>query len=147
MLIVTDNNLLTIFYHELGHAVIHQMQVPIFGQEEDAADTLSILMIDALYEPDAAEEIAYDSAALFWAEAQNDPAYWDTHGPDEQRYFNTVACFMVQTRMGGKSSHKNWTYQKSTLMVAKMNTLWLRTVGTRCLMRWGVMQRYVVSWF
>lgn len=89
----TDNNLLAIFYHELGHAVIHQMQVPIFGQEEDAADTLSILMIDALYEPDVAEEIAYDSAALFWAEAQNDPAYWDTHGPDEQRYFNTVCLF------------------------------------------------------
>jgi hypothetical protein len=89
----TDNNLLAIFYHELGHAVIDQMQVPIFGQEEDAADTLSILMIDAFYEPDAAEDIAYDSAALFWAEAQNDPAYWDTHGPDEQRYFNTVCLF------------------------------------------------------
>jgi len=51
----TDNNLLAIFYHELGHAVIHQMGVPIFGQEEDAADALSILLIDALYEAEDAE--------------------------------------------------------------------------------------------
>ena len=89
----TENNLLAIFYHELGHAVIHQMDVPIFGQEEDAADSLSILLIDALYESDDAEVIAYDSASLFWAEAQNEPAFWDTHGPDEQRYFNTVCLF------------------------------------------------------
>lgn len=89
----TENNLLAIFYHELGHAVIHQMNVPIFGQEEDAADSLSILLIDALYESDDAQVIAYDSASLFWAEAQNEPAFWDTHGPDEQRYFNTVCLF------------------------------------------------------
>lgn len=28
----TENNLLAIFYHELGHAVIDQMQAPNFGQ-------------------------------------------------------------------------------------------------------------------
>lgn len=89
----TENNLLAIFYHELGHAVIHQMDVPIFGQEEDAADALSILLIDALYESDDAEEIAYDSASLFWAESNEAPEFWDTHGPDEQRYFNTVCLF------------------------------------------------------
>ncbi len=89
----TANNLLAIFYHELGHAVIDQMQVPIFGQDQDAADSLSILLIDALYDSDDAEVIAYDSASLFWAEAQDEPAFWDTHGPDEQRYFNTVCLF------------------------------------------------------
>ena len=89
----TENNLIAIFYHELGHAVIDQMQVPIFGQEEDAADALSILLIDALYENDDAEVIAYDSASLFWAESEEEPAFWDAHGPDEQRYFNTVCLF------------------------------------------------------
>lgn len=89
----TENNLLTIFYHEVGHAIIDQMQVPIFGQEEDAADTLSIFLIDALYESDDAEAIAYDSANLFWVESEAEPAFWDTHGPDEQRYFNTVCLF------------------------------------------------------
>lgn len=89
----TENNLLAIFYHELGHAVIDQMQVPIFGQEEDAADALSILLIDALYDSESAEAMAYDSASLFWAEAAQEPAFWDVHGPDEQRFFNTVCLF------------------------------------------------------
>ena len=89
----TENNLLAIFYHELGHAVIDQMQVPIFGQEEDAADSLSILLVDALYESDDAETIAFDSASLFWVESEHEPAFWDTHGPDEQRFYNTVCLF------------------------------------------------------
>ena len=61
----TENELLAIFYDELGHAVIDPMQVLIFGQEEDVADSLSILLIDALYDSDDAEVIAYDSARLF----------------------------------------------------------------------------------
>ncbi|MEN8934713.1 MAG: DUF4344 domain-containing metallopeptidase [Planktotalea arctica] len=89
----TENNLLAIFYHELGHAVIDQMQVSIFGQEEDAADALSILLIDALYDNERAEAMAYDSAALFLAESQSTPAFWDTHGPDAQRFYNTVCLF------------------------------------------------------
>ncbi len=88
-----SNNALAIFYHELGHAIIHQMEVPIFGQEEDAADTLSILLIDAFYEEDSALSMAYDSAALFWAEAEEPSALWGTHGPAEQRYYNTVCLF------------------------------------------------------
>ena len=39
-------NLISVFYHELGHTVIDTMQVPIFGQEEDAAEAFSILLID-----------------------------------------------------------------------------------------------------
>lgn len=61
----TENDLLAIFYDELGHAVIDPMQVLIFGQEEGVADSLSILLIDALYDSDDAEVIAYDSARLF----------------------------------------------------------------------------------
>lgn len=89
----TENNLLAIFYHELGHAVIHQMDVPIFGQEEDAADALSILLIDALYDNESAEAMAYDSATLFWVDSAEAPAFWGVHGPDEQRYYNTVCLF------------------------------------------------------
>ena len=62
-------NVLAIFYHELGHAVIDLQQVPIFGQEEDAADVFSIFLIDALFEPDSAEALAYDTALGFLGEA------------------------------------------------------------------------------
>lgn len=92
-----EANLLGIFYHELGHALIDVMQMPLFGQEEDAADVASILLIDQLYEPDSALDMAYHVSNGFWAEAlanEEDPLpYWDVHGPDEQRFYNTVCIF------------------------------------------------------
>ena len=90
-----EANIVSIFYHEMGHAVIDLMGVPIFGQEEDAADAMAVLLIDALYGEQAAQDIAYDSAFGYI----NDPdgteevAYWDLHGPDEQRFYNHVCLF------------------------------------------------------
>lgn len=92
-------NIIGIFYHELGHALIDIEGVPIFAQEEDAADVFSIYLIDALYEDESALALAYDAAFGFWAEAENrdrfggDIAWWDVHGPDEQRFYNTVCIF------------------------------------------------------
>ena len=94
-----EANLLSIFYHELGHAAIDQLGLPVFGQEEDAADVASILLIDALYEEDTALDLAYDAASGFAAEAiareedGYDVAWWSEHGPDEQRFFNSVCLF------------------------------------------------------
>lgn len=90
-----EANILGIFYHELGHAVIDLMQVPIFGQEEDAADVMSVLLIDWLFEEDAAQNIAYDSAFGYIndPEGTQEVAYWDLHGPDEQRFYNHVCLF------------------------------------------------------
>ncbi|MEL6646313.1 MAG: DUF4344 domain-containing metallopeptidase [Pseudomonadota bacterium] len=92
---LVDANIRSIFYHELGHAVISEMNVPIFGQEEDAADVMSVLLIDALYEEEAAQALAYDSAFGFIndPEGTEEIAYWSTHGPDEQRYYNHVCLF------------------------------------------------------
>lgn len=89
-------NLLGIFYHELGHALIDQMGLPIFGQEEDAADVLSAFLIDALFDEETAVALAYDTAFGFQAEADesgHDVAWWDVHGPDLQRYYNAVCIF------------------------------------------------------
>lgn len=89
-----ENNLLSVFYHELGHAFVDILQLPIFGQEEDAADVLSVFLIDAFWEEESAVEIAYDSAFGFQAEADNyDPVFWGVHGPDQQRYYNLVCIF------------------------------------------------------
>ncbi len=90
-----ESNLLGIFYHELGHALIDLLDLPIFGQEEDAADVLSVFLIDAFYEEDAAVSMAYDTAFGFLGEAENagDIAFWDVHGPDLQRYYNLVCLF------------------------------------------------------
>ncbi|MEL6596866.1 MAG: DUF4344 domain-containing metallopeptidase [Pseudomonadota bacterium] len=92
-----ESNLLSIFYHELGHALIDIMELPVFGQEEDAADVLSVLLIDAFYDEETAQAIAYDAAFGFLGEAQergdDEVPYWSVHGPDEQRYYNLVCLF------------------------------------------------------
>ncbi len=97
--IFVEANILGIFYHELGHAVIDIEQLPIFAQEEDAADVFSIYLIDTLYEEESALALAYEASLGFLAEADlreqaaEEVAWWDTHGPDEQRFFNTVCIF------------------------------------------------------
>ena len=65
-----SSNILSIFYHELGHAIIAKMLVPIFGQEEDAADVLSILMINQVYDEELAQEIVYNAELGFFADAE-----------------------------------------------------------------------------
>ena len=64
-----EANILGIFYHELGHAVIDLEGVPIFGQEEDAADVFSIYLIHSLFEEEAAQSLAHDASFGFWGEA------------------------------------------------------------------------------
>lgn len=90
-----EANILSIFYHELGHAVIDLLQVPIYGQEEDAADNMSVLMIHQLFEEESAQSIAYDSAFGYIndSDSPEEVPYWDIHGPDEQRYYNHVCLF------------------------------------------------------
>ena len=94
-----EANILGIFYHELGHAIIHTEGVPIFGQEEDAADVFSIFLVDALFEDEDAQALALDMASGFAGEAMirdaeaEEIAWWDTHGPDEQRFYN-MACIL-----------------------------------------------------
>lgn len=90
------SNLTAILYHEFGHALIDILGLPVFGQEEDAADVASILLIDALYEEAGATDIAIDAAFGFLAEAEavgDEIAWWDVHGPDLQRYYNLVCLF------------------------------------------------------
>lgn len=91
------SNLLAIYYHELGHALIDVMKLPIFGQEEDAADVLSVFLIDALWDGDRAIQMAYHTADGFLGvaddNADSEPIYWGVHGLDLQRYYTFVCLF------------------------------------------------------
>ena len=97
-------NILAVFYHELGHAVIDVEDLPIYGQEEDAADVFSIFMIDALFEEELARDVAFDTAQGFRAEkafdAQTDAEdNWSgVHGLSEQRFYNSVCIFYGANR-------------------------------------------------
>jgi hypothetical protein len=90
-----DANIISTLYHEFGHAIIDITQAPVLGQEEDAADILSVVLLDAFWEEDAAQSITALTALSFELAAQEneDPAYWDVHGLDMQRYYNQVCLF------------------------------------------------------
>jgi hypothetical protein len=91
---------LLFFYHEIGHALIDLLDAPVLGQEEDAADTLAVLLTERYWEPDWAEE-KVRVMADFWAESApswdaEDPGEvvtWGVHSPDERRYYNFVCLF------------------------------------------------------
>ena len=90
------DNVLAIFYHELGHALIDLQGLPIFGQEEDAADVASVMLMHTLYGEEAAQAMVMSTADVFLAQAEEeagDIAFWDTHGASEQRYYNAICIF------------------------------------------------------
>ena len=90
-----QGNVLGTLYHEIGHAMIDVLELPVLGQEEDAADTLAVVLTHNLWEEDEARMVASATALSFYLSAgeNEEPAYWDVHGPDEQRFFNTVCLF------------------------------------------------------
>lgn len=101
-LFVLANTEFTIL-HEFGHAMIHQFSIPVFGQEEDAADqiatTAMILKYDADVDPQAIDRLLAVSSEWLseWhqqtAERGNSHAFWDSHSLAIQRFYN-INCLL-----------------------------------------------------
>jgi hypothetical protein len=81
-----------VLVHEFGHALIANYDLPVLGKEEDAADTISTIILlqgSQGYKLDT-------SAATFWADfsGRQDPpslaAYADSHSLDLQRADNII---------------------------------------------------------
>jgi hypothetical protein len=82
----------SIFLHEVAHALIDGWDLPITGREEDAADQFStLLLINGM--PDG-DEMALAGARSFKLlaalEKGREKDYSDAHSLDEQRFFNTI---------------------------------------------------------
>jgi hypothetical protein len=82
----------SMFLHEVGHALIDGWNLPITGREEDAADQFSTLML--LNGMTGGDEMALDSARSFKLlavlERGLEKDYSDRHSLDEQRFYNTI---------------------------------------------------------
>ena len=94
-----EGNVLSIFYHEFGHALVDVLQLPVLGQEEDAVDHLSIVLTHEMWEEDMARDTAW-AAALSWRMSADetgtlveDESYAGVHGLDLQRHYTTVCLF------------------------------------------------------
>lgn len=81
-----------ILYHEIGHALVHALEIPVTGKEEDAVDALSAVIISLLLEePENLITTAHFYSML--ADERDDfeeDDFWDEHSLDEQRYYNIV---------------------------------------------------------
>ena len=84
-----------VLLHELGHALIDVLNLPVTGREEDAADQLATwMLIDGSEE----EQGALQSAAIWFSlNAQRSRvsklAFADEHSLDAQRFFN-ILCWI-----------------------------------------------------
>ncbi|GAB3117151.1 hypothetical protein GCM10027256_03820 [Novispirillum itersonii subsp. nipponicum] len=88
-------NVLFTLYHELGHALIHELQLPVLGREEDAVDNLaSLLMVPEAGDREMADRVL--AAAQGWlmsatnTDEDEELAFWDEHGLDMQRFYSVV---------------------------------------------------------
>jgi Putative metallopeptidase len=91
-------NLMLVFFHEAGHMMIDERDLPVLSKEEDAVDTLATITL--LEDGDEYSNEAVTNAAASWAGFGMDeessgakPIYWDVHGLAQQRAFN-MACLM-----------------------------------------------------
>src|SRR3954447_15840522 len=92
-------NTLFVMTHELGHGVINEMNMPVLGREEDAADSFAIvtaLKIGSQF----SERVLIEMTKGWFLASKSDKrqgvplAFYDEHGLNLQRAYNVV-CFMV----------------------------------------------------
>ncbi len=87
----------TLFFllHEMGHAMVHVLELPITGREEDAVDDLAALvLIDAEGHDDllsAAE--SFDAMAALLESSGAEMAFWGEHSLSAQRAYS-LACIV-----------------------------------------------------
>jgi hypothetical protein len=94
-----SNNSLFVLYHEVGHLLFHQLELPVLGREEDAADNVAtwILLNKRTKEADrtladAARGWIYSGVAYNSGADESD--YAAGHSLDKQRAYQIV-CLMV----------------------------------------------------
>jgi hypothetical protein len=92
-------NMLFAMAHEMGHVAMGEMDIPVLGREEDAADSFAILNALTLGH-DFAHRVLVAAAKGWFLSDQLDkkegsqPTYYDEHGLNLQRAYQIV-CLMV----------------------------------------------------
>ena len=92
-------NMLFVLLHELAHAAIADLEIPVLGREEDAADEFAILRM--LWVGSAFTSRVLGDATKGWFfsarrdRKEGEPlAFYDEHSLDQQRAYQIV-CLMV----------------------------------------------------
>jgi len=94
-----SGNMLFVLLHELGHAAIGQLDLPVLGKEEDAADSFASLTLIHIKSEFSEQVLAWAAKGWFMADRRDkkegEPVvYYDEHGLNQVRAFQIV-CYMV----------------------------------------------------
>lgn len=97
-------NVLFIIFHELGHALIAEFELPVLGREEDAVDNFaSVLLAPDKDDPERDATVLTDAITGWFAYADmtalEEIEWWAVHGPDRQRAYQ-IACLLYGSEAG-----------------------------------------------
>ena len=104
-------NTVFVLFHELGHALIHEFDLPVLGEEEDAADTIATIILISTDRLDHEGRLSFlqvlmsaaEGQKLVWEtglESQNiDQFYWARHSLSVRRY-HRIACLLYGSDPG-----------------------------------------------
>ncbi|HEX8533616.1 MAG TPA: DUF4344 domain-containing metallopeptidase [Allosphingosinicella sp.] len=93
-------NIVFVLFHEFGHALVSEFELPVLGREEDAVDRFATFLLT----PEGGEDEESDPSTIlidsmrgwFAASERTELAeieWWDEHGPDQQRAYQ-IACLL-----------------------------------------------------
>lgn len=79
--------------HEIGHALIDGLRLPVIGREEDAADAFGALFMIVGDAPSSVRAVV--DAARFFRDTDRDlDSFWDEHSFGEARYYSLL-CLVL----------------------------------------------------
>jgi hypothetical protein len=81
------------FFHEVGHALIHELDLPAVGREEDSADQIATLILVSNGELELAGYGADAFDYILQLRGGESAPFWDEHSLDQQRFYN-IACLI-----------------------------------------------------
>jgi hypothetical protein len=94
-----SGNMLFVLLHEMAHAAITQMGLPVLGRMEDAADTFAALKLLRVGSDFSHRVLSESAQGWFMADRRDQRtgdkvAFYDEHGLNQQRAYQIV-CLMV----------------------------------------------------
>jgi len=96
LFVFVAGNLLFTLYHEGGHMLVSELEIPVLAQEEDAVDNLATLTM--LGDDSDDMDLFLTQAMIGWfliaGENDQDLVFYDEHDLDQQRGYKML-CMMV----------------------------------------------------
>ncbi|MCX8503262.1 MAG: DUF4344 domain-containing metallopeptidase [Beijerinckiaceae bacterium] len=106
-------NVTNTMFHEFGHALISEFEIPVLGREEDAVDSFAnIMMISEDPDPILDEMIVAVSDEYFEEGKFSELVAWDEHSMNEQRAYAVVCMLVGADPVGFKHAADNASMPK-----------------------------------